>query len=103
MIINVLFMLFVFIFTYWCPTRFPHQLTIVSFNSYTTGATIGAGTVNPSGRSELTLLISGVRIAQCLALSSMLYLPGLFLLAMVLDVLQFAVSDYFFDIFKLFL
>ena len=33
----------------WCPSRFPFQMMFVSFNSYTTGITSGAGTANPSG------------------------------------------------------
>jgi len=47
-------MLFVFIFIYWCPTRSPYQMMLVSFNSNTTGVTCGAGTAHPSGAPEFT-------------------------------------------------
>jgi len=33
-------MLFVFIYTYWCPTRLQYQMMFVSFNSNTTGDAI---------------------------------------------------------------
>ena len=35
--VHVLFMLFVFIFAYWCPPRFLFHMMFVSFNSNTTG------------------------------------------------------------------
>jgi hypothetical protein len=54
--INVLFMLFVFIYIYWWPTRFPYQMMFVSFSSDTTGVTSGAWTTNPSGAPDFTLL-----------------------------------------------
>jgi len=41
-------MLFVFIYLYWCPTRFSCQMIFVLFYSSTTGITNGAGTDNPS-------------------------------------------------------
>ena len=41
--------IFVFIYVYWCPTRFLYQMMFVSFNGNTTGDTRGAGTANPSG------------------------------------------------------
>jgi hypothetical protein len=47
-------MLFVFIYGYWCPTRFPYQMMFVSFNSNTTGVTRGAGSVRHSGVPEFT-------------------------------------------------
>jgi hypothetical protein len=39
-------MLFVFMYAYWCPTRFPFQMTLVSFNSNRTDVTGGAETAN---------------------------------------------------------
>ena len=46
--VYVLFMLIVFIYTSWCPTRFPFQMMFVSLNSNTTGVTTGVGTANRS-------------------------------------------------------
>ena len=34
-------------YVYWCPTRFPCQMMFGSFNSNTTGITIGTGTAKP--------------------------------------------------------
>jgi len=39
--VHVLFMLFVFVYLYWGPTRFPHHMMFVSFNM--TGTTVGTG------------------------------------------------------------
>ena len=50
----VLCMSFVFIYEYWCPTRFPYQMMFVSYSSNTTGVTCGAGTANPYGVPEFT-------------------------------------------------
>ena len=59
-----LFMLFVFIYVYWCPTRFLYQMMFVTFNSNTTGVTCGAGTAYPSGTPEFTPEFSGICAAQ---------------------------------------
>ena len=69
---NVLFMLFVFIFTYWCPTRFLYQMMFVKFNSTMTGVTCGAETVNPSGTPQLTPGFNWVHIARSLVFCVML-------------------------------
>jgi hypothetical protein len=53
--VHVLFMFFVCIYVYWCPTQFPCQMMFVLFNSNTTGVTSGAGTAIPSGAPEFTL------------------------------------------------
>jgi len=42
-------MLFIFIYAYCCPTRFPYQMSILSSNDNTTGTTGVAGTTYPSG------------------------------------------------------
>ena len=39
-------------------------MMVVSFNSYTIGATIGAGTVALPGAPELSPVLIGVRVAQ---------------------------------------
>ena len=48
-------MLFVLIYIYWCPTRFPCKMMFESFNSNSKGATSGTGTANSSGAPEFTL------------------------------------------------
>jgi type III secretory pathway component EscS len=58
-IVHVLFMLYVFIYVHWCPTRFPYQMMFVSFNSNRTGVTCGAGTANPSGAPEFIRFLWG--------------------------------------------
>jgi len=44
--VNVLLVFFVFIYLYWCPTRFSYLMMFLSFSSTTTGITSGAGTAN---------------------------------------------------------
>jgi hypothetical protein len=57
-------MLFVFIYAYWCPTRFPYQIIFNVLNSNTTGVTSGEGTDYPSGASVFTSVLSGVPVAH---------------------------------------
>ena len=52
--VDVPLMLFVFIYAYWRPTRFPHQMMSMSFISNTTGVTYGARTADPSGAPMFT-------------------------------------------------
>ena len=47
------FMLFVFICLYWCPTRFPYQMTYMLFKSSTKGGTSGAGNASFSQANDL--------------------------------------------------
>ena len=61
--VHVLFMLFVFIYIYRCPARFPYQMMLVTLKSNTTGVACGAGSANPSGASEFTRVFSGVHVA----------------------------------------
>ena len=84
-------MLFLIIYVYWCPTRFPFQTMFVSFYSNKTGVINGAGTANPSEVPEFTPGFSEVRAGRSL------------MLCIVLSVLLLTVSDNTFDIFKLFL
>jgi hypothetical protein len=51
---TILFMLFVFIYAYWCSTRFPYQMMLVSFNINMMVVTYGAGTAGPSGAPAFT-------------------------------------------------
>ena len=52
--LHVLFMLFVFIYVYWCPTLFQYQMMFASFNSKSPGVPFGAGNPGTSGAPELT-------------------------------------------------
>ena len=69
------------------------------------GANSVTGTAEPSGAHELTLVISGVRIAQslvfCVVFCRSLFV--LFRLAIVLHVLRFTTSDNPVGIFRPFL
>ena len=51
-LMNVLVMLFVFIYAYWCLTLFPYDMMFALFNSNTTGVICGAGTASPYGELE---------------------------------------------------
>jgi hypothetical protein len=62
--VHVLIMSIVFIYVCWCPTRFPYHILFVSFNSNTTGATCGTGTVNPCEEHEFTPAVSGIRVSR---------------------------------------
>ena len=66
--IRVIFMLFVFIYTYWCPTRFPYQMMFVSFNSSTMGVISGAGIANPFWSTWVPLIFSGVLVSRSFVL-----------------------------------
>ena len=52
-------MLFVFIDVFWCPTLILYHMMFVSFNSFITGTTSGAGTIRPYGSHEFT---PGIRL-----------------------------------------
>ena len=74
----LIFMLCVFIYVYWCSTRFPYQMMFVSFNSNTPGATSGTGTTYPSGAPELTPgFIWGVCVAQSVVFCVVLFFRSL--------------------------
>jgi hypothetical protein len=64
--IEYLFMFFVFVYVYWCPTRFPYQMMFVSFSRNKTGVTSGAVTTYFSEVPEFTLGFTGVHVAQYL-------------------------------------
>jgi hypothetical protein len=38
---SFIFMLFVFVYVYWCPTRFPYNMMFLTVNFNTTGVTCG--------------------------------------------------------------
>ena len=61
---SVLFMSIVFIYVFWCPTRFLYQMMFVSCKSSTMGATCGAETANPCGAHDFTPAFSGVRVSR---------------------------------------
>jgi len=58
-------MLFVFIYVYWCSTRFPYHMMFVTL-TVMTGVTSGAGPAYPSWSLEFTSVFGGVRVAQSL-------------------------------------
>jgi len=49
---SMLYLSFICIYVYWCPTPFPYHIMFVSFNSNTTGATSGARTTYPYVASD---------------------------------------------------
>ena len=99
-------MLFVFIYIYCYPTRFPYQMMFVLFNSKTTSVTGGAGTDNPSGASEVSpRFFSKVPVAQSLIFYAMFCRQSSFLFLLVIALSVFlcvTTSDYPFRIFKIF-
>ena len=98
----VLFTLFVFIYAYWCRTRFLYQMMFGSFSDNTTSVTCGAETAYPSKTSPD---FSVVRIARSLVFCVKFCrsLSVLFLLTIVFDVIpRLTAFDYSFAIFKLF-
>ena len=68
--VHVLFMLFVFIYVYWCSTRSPYQMMFVSFNS-NTRVTSGAGTGTLPEHLSSPPVFSGVPVARSLVFYKM--------------------------------
>ena len=56
-----LFMLFAFIYVYWCPTRFTFHIMFVSFSSNMTGTTSGSGTSYLSRETEFLNIILKIK------------------------------------------
>ena len=98
-------MLFVFIYLLLCPARFPYQMMFVSFKIKTWGITCEAGTVYPSGASEFTPVLSGVRVTRFLVFCVMFCRSLFALLNFFFWPLycRLTASDYPFDISKLYL
>ena len=100
---SVLFMSIVFIYVFWCPTRFLYQMMFVSCKSSTMGATCGAETANPCGAHDFTPAFSGVRVSRssvfCIKFCRSLFV--LFFCHCVFCPTIYS-SDYPFGIFKLF-
>jgi hypothetical protein len=84
-------MLFVFIYVYRCPTRFPYQMLCLSFNSNLTDVTCRTETANPSRAPNPPTVFSGIHVAFN-------FLGNVWPLCC----LQFTASDYPSGIFKLF-
>ena len=59
-------MLFVFIYVYRCPTRFPYQMLCLSFNSNLTDVTCRTETANPSRAPNSPTVFSGIHVAWSL-------------------------------------
>ena len=93
---------FVFIRVYWCPPRFPCQMTLVSLNSNTTCVTSEAGTADPSGESELTPVLMGVVLFNVYFFAYYIANRCLsfFIWPLNWPVLRFATPNYPFGIFK---
>ena len=53
--VHVRSVLFVFIYVYWYPTRFPYHMMFLSFISNMTGITNDTGTAYPSGAPIFSL------------------------------------------------
>ena len=92
--VRVLFMLFVFVYEYWCPAR---------FSSNTTGVICEAGIAFPSGvhprfQYDSCCLISSI---WCKVWQNVVCLFVICLLVIVLSVLLFTTSGYPIGIFKL--
>jgi hypothetical protein len=74
-------MLFVFICLYWCPTRFPYQMTYMLFKSSTKGGTSGAGNVSFSQANDFIpifcaqsqLSFCPFSFGHCIICSSLIY------------------------------
>jgi len=83
-VVHVLFKLFVFIYLYCCPARFPYQMMFVLFNCKTMGVTSATGTANPSAEPTFTLIFCEVRVSQslvfCVLFCRSLFVPLYFLL-----------------------
>jgi hypothetical protein len=65
------FKLFVLIYAYWCPTRFPYQMMFVSFNSDMTGVKCVAEAATPLGYLMLSPVSSRIRGARSLVFCAM--------------------------------
>ena len=93
-------MLFVSIYVYWCPTRFPYNIILMSFTSE-------AGTAYHTGSPELIPVFSGIHVAQSLDFCVGFFCDNCWsfcAFSVVLHVLlQFTASDFPCGIFKLFL
>ena len=93
------YLLFVFIYTYWCPAQFPYQMW---FSSNTTSPPIGVGPANPSGVPEFTPVFCWIRVAQSLALfcRSLFVRMSFFVFSIVLSDFPFTLTADLFDIFN---
>ena len=84
----------IFIYVYLCPTRFPYQMTFVSFNDNATGVTTGAGTDALPEYLRSPPVFSRARVARSVISCVVFCLLSFFFLAIVLSVfLQFTASD----------
>jgi len=75
----------VFIYIYWCPPQFSHQMMFVSFYSSTTGTTSGTGTASSIETLGITrrVFFSEIPVAQslvfCVLIGDSFILISLFL------------------------
>ena len=92
---------------YWCPTPFPSQVMLVSFNRNTTGVFSGAETASSSDAHEFPTDFNGTRVVQTLVIfvvfcGSLLVMLSIYCWPFSV-LLRFTASDYTKGIFKLFL
>ena len=98
--IHVTFFVFVFIYVYWCPTRFPYQMMFVLLNSNSTGANSGAGTAytfpkHPTStpyssevRVAWSLIFSAVMVDYCSSFCHCIICPSIYNFWLLLKYLQ---------------
>ena len=72
------FMVFVFIYYYWCPTQFPNQMMFVSFNSYMTGIMCGTTTATLPEHPVFTGFVLLFFYFLCCGLWTIVYLFVIF-------------------------
>jgi len=63
-VVHVLFIIFVFIYVYWCSRLFPYQMMFVLFHNNMAGATSGVESAYYSGAPEFTPSFSRDRFAR---------------------------------------
>jgi len=103
--VHVLFMVFAYIYVYWCPSRFPYQMMFVLFISNTAGVTCRAGYPFRSTWVHHKFLVGFVLLELWFLVKCFVYCCLSFLLLVIVlpVLLRFTTSDYNFGIFKLFL
>jgi hypothetical protein len=100
--VHVLFMSFVFIYVYWCPTRFPYQMLLVCLTVTWPVSLVEQELLTLPGHLSSSLVLSVVHDARiyvfCVMFCRSLFV--LFPVVIVLSVLRFTASYYQFGIFS---
>ena len=84
--VNVVFMLFLFIYLYWCPTRFQCQMMFLSYYRKTRNVTSITETSYTNHPEHLSspLVLCRVRVVQSLVFCAVCYISQFFLLSVSL-------------------